>query len=82
MEHFSDEEALLTQLGYQRLASHKQSHARLRAQAHELRTSTEAGKATLGDFVNFVAHEIVIQHIFVADREYYPLFHHEMKLAP
>jgi diguanylate cyclase len=74
VQHFADEEALLAQHGYERLVSHKQAHARLLARAGKLKASAEAGKATLGDIVNFLANDVVARHIFLADREFYPLF--------
>jgi diguanylate cyclase (GGDEF)-like protein/hemerythrin-like metal-binding protein len=74
VHHFADEEALLAQHGYERLASHKQAHARLLARAQELKASAEAGKATLGDIVNFLANDVVARHLFMADRDFYPLF--------
>jgi diguanylate cyclase (GGDEF)-like protein/hemerythrin-like metal-binding protein len=74
VQHFADEEALLAQHGYKRLATHKQAHAGLLARAGELKASAEAGKATLGDIVNFLANDVVARHLFVADLDFYPLF--------
>ena len=74
VQHFADEEALLAQHGYEHLASHKQAHARVLARAGELKASAETGKATLGDIVNFLANDVVARHLFLADRDFYPLF--------
>jgi diguanylate cyclase (GGDEF)-like protein/hemerythrin-like metal-binding protein len=73
-QHFADEEALLALHGYERLASHKQAHRRLLARAGELQAAAEAGKATLGDIVNFLANDVVTRHIFSVDRDFFPLF--------
>ncbi len=74
VQHFADEEALLAQHGYERLALHKQAHSRLLARAGELKASAEAGKATLGDIVNFLANDVIARHLFMADRDFFPLF--------
>jgi diguanylate cyclase (GGDEF)-like protein/hemerythrin-like metal-binding protein len=74
VQHFADEEALLAQHGYERLVSHQQAHAHLLGRAAELKASAEAGKATLGDIVNFLANDVVTRHLFLADRDFYPLF--------
>jgi hemerythrin-like metal-binding protein len=73
-QHFADEEALLAQHGDKHLASHKQDHARLLERAQELKSSAQAGTATLGDIVNFLAGDVVARHIFVVDRDFYALF--------
>jgi hypothetical protein len=44
------------------------------ARAGELKASAETGKATLGDIVNFLANDVVARHLFLADRDFYPLF--------
>lgn len=74
VRHFADEEDLLAQHGYADLEAHRAAHAGLLARAGELKASAAAGKATLGDLVNFLANTVVAQHLFKVDREYYPLF--------
>jgi hemerythrin-like metal-binding protein len=74
VRHFSDEEALLAQRGYEHLEAHRQAHAGLLARAGELKTAAAAGKASLGDLVNFFANSVVAQHLFKADRDFFPLF--------
>jgi diguanylate cyclase (GGDEF)-like protein/hemerythrin-like metal-binding protein len=72
--HFVDEEILLAERGYEDLEAHRSAHARLLARAAELKASAEAGKATLGDLVEFLANEVVAQHMFKEDRKFFPLF--------
>jgi diguanylate cyclase (GGDEF)-like protein/hemerythrin-like metal-binding protein len=72
--HFADEEALLAQRGYEGLESHRRAHAALLARAEQLKARVAAGKTTLGDLVDFLANTVIAQHLFRADRQYFPLF--------
>ena len=72
--HFVAEEALLAKHGYQHLEAHRLAHAGLLARAGELKASVAAGRSTFGDLVEFLANTVVAQHLFKADREFYPLF--------
>jgi len=74
VQHFSDEEALLARQRYQHLEAHRLAHAALLARAGELKSAATAGKTTLGDLVDFLANTVVAQHLFKADRDYFPLF--------
>ena len=74
VQHFADEEALLALHGYARLQSHKLAHAGLLRRAIELQASARAGNASLGTLVDFLANAVVAQHLFKADREFFPLF--------
>ena len=74
VRHFSDEEALLVQRGYKRIAAHKFAHAGLLERAMELKAAAEAGEATLGGLVDFVANDVVARHLLHADRDFFPLF--------
>jgi diguanylate cyclase (GGDEF)-like protein/hemerythrin-like metal-binding protein len=72
--HFSAEEALLARQGYEHLEAHRRSHAGLLTRAGELKMAAAAGKTTLGDLVDFLANDVVAQHLFKADRDFFPLF--------
>ncbi|KAF0164166.1 MAG: diguanylate cyclase/phosphodiesterase (GGDEF & EAL domains) with PAS/PAC sensor(s) [Rhodocyclaceae bacterium] len=74
VQHFAHEEALLARHGYEQLEPHRRAHAGLLARAGELKAAVEAGKTTLGDLVDFLATTVVAQHLFKADKEYFPLF--------
>ena len=76
-QHFQDEEALLNQLGYARIAEHQHAHAGLLLQAVQLKTTVERGEATLGHLVNFLANEVIALHFLRTDRDYYPLLRSE-----
>ena len=76
-KHFADEEVLLARYGYKDLDAHRQAHARLLERARQIRSSAAAGKAKLGDLVEFLANTVVAQHLFKEDRKYFPLFKKE-----
>jgi diguanylate cyclase (GGDEF)-like protein/hemerythrin-like metal-binding protein len=76
-QHFENEEALLSQHGYGRLAEHQRAHADLLRQANELKTAVERGEATLGHLVNFLVNEVIALHILKIDRDFYSLFQSE-----
>lgn len=71
--HFADEEILLAQLGYAKLDVHRRQHARLVERARELQREIESGEAPMGRIVEFLATEVVAQHLFRADRDFFPL---------
>jgi hemerythrin len=72
--HFRDEEALLAARGYTGLKAHARAHEHLLARALQLQSAAEAGGASLGEVVEFLANEVVARHLFVADRDYFKLF--------
>lgn len=72
--HFRDEEAVLARHGYDRLATHQRAHAMLLQRAIELRAAVNNDDGALGPLVNFVARDVIAEHIFKVDRDFYPLF--------
>ncbi|MDP1609442.1 MAG: bacteriohemerythrin [Sulfuritalea sp.] len=74
VQHFAHEEAVLAQHNYDQLEPHRRAHAGLLTRAGELKAAVEGGKTTLGDLVDFLATTVVAQHLFKADKEYFPLF--------
>ena len=78
--HFADEEAILAQLHYADLEPHKRSHAGLIRRAVFLRERAQAGEATLGAVVEFLAQDVVARHLMAVDRAFFPLF--EKRDAP
>lgn len=73
-QHFSDEEAILSRSGYARLDAHHRAHAGLLAHATRLRDAVLNGDARLGALIEFIADDVVAQHLFKADRDFFPLF--------
>ena len=76
IRHFRDEEAVLAQRGYERLATHQRAHAMLLQRAIELKAAVNNDDGALGPLVNFVARDVIADHIFKVDRDFYPLFRH------
>lgn len=72
--HFTDEEDILQQRGYPDLDAHIRAHQLLLEHAQRLRKELEAGGVTIGELVNFIADEVVIQHMLKVDRQFFPLF--------
>ncbi|MBI4989059.1 MAG: diguanylate cyclase [Rhodocyclales bacterium] len=72
--HFVNEEALLELRGYAHADAHRRAHANLLRRARALRDGLEAGSASLGGIVEFLAGEVVARHLFKADRDFFPLF--------
>ena len=74
VQHFAHEEAILAQYHYGGLDEHKHAHQLLIVHALHLRDKTNAGLATIGELVNFLADEVIAQHMLKEDRKFYPLF--------
>lgn len=72
--HFADEEVILKSMRYAKLEAHQRAHARLLARAKQLKAKADAGNITLGEVVEFLAHDVVARHLLTADREFFPLF--------
>lgn len=75
--HFADEEELLEQHRYDDFARHQRAHRQLLRRAEELRIGVAAGDTKLGNLIEFLANSVVAQHIFKADRDFFPLFKKE-----
>jgi len=72
--HFADEEAILGRLGYAELEPHRRAHEGLLRRAGWLRERAQAGEATLGAVVEFLAQDVVARHLLTVDRAFFPLF--------
>ena len=77
VQHFAHEEDILAQYHYTELDDHKQAHKLLLVHALHLRDKANAGLITIGELVNFLADEVILQHILKADRKFCPLFNEE-----
>jgi diguanylate cyclase (GGDEF)-like protein/hemerythrin-like metal-binding protein len=74
VQHFSDEEAILAKYHYANLDTQIAAHKVLIEHALQLQQSAKAGTVTIGELVNFLANEVIAQHMLKVDREFYPLF--------
>ncbi len=72
--HFADEEAILARNNYVDLESHALAHHNLIEHARQLSDHAKTANVTVGDLVNFLATELIAQHILKTDRRFYSLF--------
>ncbi|WLT31924.1 diguanylate cyclase [Geothrix sp. PMB-07] len=72
-QHFHDEETLLRRLGYAGLREHADVHTQLLARGQELRQAFEDGTLALGALFQFLAHDVVAQHMLKTDRDFFHL---------
>lgn len=73
-QHFHDEEALLTRVGYPDLPAHAAEHHRLLEKASRFEWEVDAGKADVSQFVGFLILDLVQGHILIEDRNFFPYF--------
>ncbi|MDR3685195.1 MAG: hemerythrin family protein, partial [Geothrix sp.] len=73
VQHFHDEEQILSGLGFPGLAGHAQQHADLVVRARELERAFRAGTLSIGSLFQFLAQDVVVLHMLKADREFFPL---------
>ncbi|MCX7192289.1 MAG: PAS domain S-box protein [Proteobacteria bacterium] len=74
VQHFNDEEAILARHHYAGFDEHVRAHKVLVDHALQLRSDAAAGGVTIGELVNFLADEVVAQHMLREDRKFFPLF--------
>jgi hemerythrin-like metal-binding protein len=72
--HFADEEIILEQHHYIDLEAHKAAHKALIEHALRLRKSATEGEVTIGDWVNFIADQVIAHHMLKEDRKFYSIF--------
>mgnify|MGYP001809618820 CR=1 FL=1 len=71
VQHFDDEEAIMTAAGYPGAADHAAVHRALVAQAGTLADRFQAGTLDIGDLFQFLAHDVISQHLLGSDRAYF-----------
>jgi diguanylate cyclase (GGDEF)-like protein/hemerythrin-like metal-binding protein/PAS domain S-box-containing protein len=74
VQHFADEEAILARERYIDLDAHILAHKVLLEHALRLRNELGSGSVTVGALVNFIADDVVSQHMLKTDRNFYPIF--------
>lgn len=72
-QHYADEEVLLQRIAYPDLAAHARRHRELVLQATHLREEARAGRISVGDWIEFVANDVVVGHLIREDRKFFPL---------
>lgn len=73
--HFSDEEAILAQLQYDRLTEHQRAHTGLIRRAHTMLSQLDAGELSTGTIIEFLTQDVILRHLLTMDRAFFPLFH-------
>jgi hemerythrin-like metal-binding protein len=73
-KNFADEEAILALHNFADLDNHKIAHKTLLDHALQLRSGVAEDKVTLGELVDFIANEVILQHMLNVDRQFYMLF--------
>jgi len=72
VQHFHDEEAIITAAGYPDVAEHAARHRDLVDKAGALVSRFQTGTLDLGELFQFLAHDVVSLHMLKSDREYFP----------
>lgn len=70
--HFHDEEAVFVEIGFPDAEKHVDTHRHLLQRARELVNRFQAGQLELGELFQYLANELIAQHILSEDREFMP----------
>jgi len=70
--HFHDEEAILAASGYPETAKHAALHRELVVRAATLRGRFRVGALRIGELFQFLAHDVISEHMLSADRDFTP----------
>jgi diguanylate cyclase (GGDEF)-like protein/hemerythrin-like metal-binding protein/PAS domain S-box-containing protein len=70
-KHFREEEAQMERWGYAKTGEHAEVHRHLLQRADELHQQLNRQSLSLGDFVEFIAMDVVAKHMLKYDREYF-----------
>lgn len=71
--HFAHEEAILEACGFRGLKGHRKAHQYLLKRAREVEQASLKGPVPLGTLVEFLAQEVILQHILGADQKFFAL---------
>jgi len=72
VQHFEDEESIITAAGFPGAAEHAAIHRQLVDRAVTLVDSFHAGTLTIGELFQYLANDVVAKHMLGVDREYFP----------
>ena len=72
VQHFRDEESIITAAGYPDAARHAALHRDLASRADALITRFRAREASVGEMFQFLAHDVIAKHMLGADRDFFP----------
>ena len=72
VQHFKDEETIITASGFPGSATHAAIHRELIDKAVVLVGRFHAGTLAIGELFQYLAHDVVTRHMLGADREFFP----------
>ncbi len=72
VQHFDDEEEILTKAGYPNLKQHKQLHQNLLIRASILKKEVDSSSIQVGQLLEYLVYDVVAKHLLFADRDYFP----------
>ena len=72
-KHFNDEEVILKSVNFSGLKLHSEEHARLYEKGLEFAKTLHTDAPSLGEIFKFLVYEIVFQHMYLMDREFFHL---------
>lgn len=72
VQHFRDEEVILTAAKFATIEQHILLHRQLTAKAVALVVRFHSGTLNFAELYQFLAYEVVAQHILGADRDFFP----------
>ncbi|MBK7000934.1 MAG: hemerythrin family protein [Rhodoferax sp.] len=72
VQHFRDEEVILTTANFAAIDQHILLHRQLTAKAVALVVRFHSGTLNFAELYQFLAYEVVAQHMLGADREFFP----------
>lgn len=74
--HLKHEEAFMREVGYAEAEAHALMHREIIGRAVFMRQQLDEGRGTLGQWVAFVANEVIATHMVREDRKFFQLFSH------
>lgn len=77
--HLKHEEAFMREVGYAEAETHALMHREIIGRAVFMRQQLDEGQGTLGQWVAFVANEVIAGHMVREDRKFFQLFNHLAK---
>lgn len=70
-DHFLSEEEILSDLGYQKIESHRQIHRRLMEKAYRLQEKYENGDVVISAFFSFLIDDVIFGHLEDTDAKFF-----------
>ena len=70
-DHFLSEEEILSDLGYQKIESHRQIHRRLMGKAYRLQEKYENGDVVISAFFSFLIDDVIFGHLEDTDAKFF-----------